>query len=178
MFLPKVIYSPSWLELALIQFCNKQTLQDYLIYKYLTKIVSILHEEKEIEDKIKKIANKKVKALKKIKGVGLYTAACIAAEISTKDFKNDGALAKFAGIAPVLHSSANIIKHNADRRGNTRLKQLVRQIAIEHLSKDLQCYKLSRDYYNKKKLLKGHSVATKCLMRQLCKVIYRQITDY
>jgi len=84
------------------------------------------------------------------------------------------ALASYAGIAPVEHSSGKSKKHRNNKAGNRRLNCIFYRISIHQSRFDEK----GKAYYEKK-LAEGKTKrhARKCLARQLVRLVFNLLKD-
>lgn len=116
-----------------------------------------------------------------IKGINTTTMAKFIVEIGDiSRFKNAKALAKYAGVSPVVHSSGESSVNYANRKGNRKLNELFYRLAIIQAlprGKDYTLINpLFHDYY-KKKISEGKTrrQAIKSVQRRLVNIIFNML---
>ena len=105
-------------------------------------------------------------------------AAQLIAEIGDiSRFKNDGKLARYAGIAPIKHESAGKGKHVKSRQGNRRLNTIFYFLALQQV----QLVKGTKNprneilfEYYERKISEGKlkTQALICVQRRLVNIVY------
>jgi len=148
--------------------------QDDLVIKHFGKMLSDFNEAiKNFEKEIEKSLPEKARKLKQIKGISDLTAAIIYTETKGEIISPE-ALASYAGIAPVEHSSGKSKKHRNNKAGNRRLNCIFYRISIHQSRFDEK----GKAYYEKK-LAEGKTKrhARKCLARQLVRLVFNLLKD-
>jgi transposase len=147
---------------------------DDLVIKHFGKALSDFNRAiKDFEKEIEKSLPEKALKLKQLKGIGDLTAAIIYTETKGKIISPE-ALASYAGIAPVEHSSGKSKKHRNNKAGNRRLNCIFYRISIHQSRFDEK----GKAYYEKK-LAEGKTKrhARKCLARQLVRLVFNLLKD-
>lgn len=117
-----------------------------------------------------------VALLTTIPGVGKTTAAVIASQVGDIDrFKDDSALAAYAGVCPkVRKSSKSVDSAKARNRGNKTPRNAITQSAQAALMRDGP----AKGYYDKKRGEgKKHSQAIRSLARKRVSLIFAMLTN-
>jgi transposase len=113
-------------------------------------------------------------ALIALQGCGELTAARIIAEVANVDrFRSEAAFARYAGLAPVPHTSgSSTVRLRPTRQGNRRLNAALHRIAITQTIHDGP----GRTYYQRR-LAEGDSRhrALRSLKRRLARVVFNRL---
>ena len=113
-------------------------------------------------------------ALIALQGCGELTAARIIAEVANIDrFRSEAAFARYAGLAPVPHTSGSSpVRLRPTRQGNRRLNAALHRIAITQTIHDGP----GRTYYQRR-LAEGDSRhrALRSLKRRLARVVFNRL---
>ncbi|UJF36438.1 IS110 family RNA-guided transposase [Paenibacillus hexagrammi] len=155
-----------------------QHYRDFLIQSFVRDLRFKQEEMKNIHDEIKTLLGQLDYKLETMPGIDLVTAAYLIAEIGDINrFPSADKLARFAGVAPVLFSSAGKGKEQKSKQGNRILHGLFYNLAVQQV----QVAKGSRkprnpffhEYYHRK-IAEGKSKkqALVCVMRRLVNIIY------
>lgn len=147
------------------------------ILRIVKRLQNIKKEIEEVEDPLQKMVEKKLNYMMSLPGCGFRTAAKIYAEINDINrFANDAKLARYSGIAPRKCESGQRKKDIQSKRGNVRLRQAIKTIALSQIGRR-GCQE-GKAYYRKKlKEGKSKQQAIRCLMRQLTKILYQMIRE-
>ena len=109
-----------------------------------------------------------------LQGCGELTAARIVAEVANIDrFRSEAAFARYAGLAPVPHTSGSaIVRLRPTRHGNRRLNAAIHRIAITQTIHDGP----GRTYYQRR-IAEGDSRhrALRCLKRRITRVVFTRL---
>ena len=162
-----------------------QDMRDFIIQSTIRQFKSNRIEITMIEEKLAKVLEYFDYPLTSIKGIDTITAAKFIKEIGDiSRFQSAGALAKFAGIAPVTYASGASNMQFANSRGNRRLNKLFFHLAIKsamllggpgHLNGDrMKMNAFFYDYFAKK-ISEGKTKrqALKCVQRRLVNIVFR-----
>ena len=113
-------------------------------------------------------------ALLEVQGCGELTAARIVAEVASVDrFKGEAAFARYAGLAPIPHSSGgSTVRRPPTRHGNRQLNKALHRIAVTQVNHDGP----GRDYVQRR-LDQGDSRhrALRSLKRRLARVVFNRM---
>lgn len=109
-----------------------------------------------------------------LQGCGELTAARIVAEVANLDrFRSEAALARYAGLAPVPHTSGSAsVRLRPTRQGNRRLNAAIHRIALTQTIHDGP----GKTYFQRR-LAEGDSRhrAMRSLKRRLVRVVYNRL---
>jgi transposase len=109
-----------------------------------------------------------------LQGCGELTAARIVAEVANIDrFRSEAAFARYAGLAPVPHTSGSAaVRLRPTRQGNRRLNAAIHRIALTQTIHDGP----GKTYYQRR-IAEGDSRhrALRCLKRRLVRVVYNRL---
>jgi transposase len=155
-----------------------QEQRNFLIQSHVRDIQfkkqEILYVEEELTGMMKLLDCK----LETMPGIDTVTAAYLVAEIGdVKRFANASKLARFAGIAPVMFSSAGKGSFQKSKQGNRTLHGLFYNLAVQQVQVS-KGNKLERNpifnAYFKLKQAEGKTKgqALVCIMRRLVNIIY------
>lgn len=149
------------------------------ILRHITRLQLIKEQLQEINTSIAERSSKlaEIPALTSLRGCGTLTAAKIMAEVKTiTRFATADKLAKYAGIAPVLHASGQKCRVYTNRAGNRKLNQAIHTIALTQIGNNGNPQ--AKVYYQKK-CAEGKSKlwAIRCLKRQIVKYIFTILTN-
>jgi transposase len=113
-------------------------------------------------------------ALIALQGCGELTAARIIAEVANVDrFRSEAAFARYAGLAPIPHTSgSSAVRLRPTRQGNRRLNAALHRIAITQTIHDGP----GRTYYQRR-IAEGDSRhrALRSLKRRLARVVFNRL---
>jgi transposase len=107
-------------------------------------------------------------------GCGVLTAAKIAGEVgNVTRFRNEAALARYIGVAPLPHASGSTAGHTrASRAGNRNLNAALHRIALIKIRQGGP----GRPYYLKRQESGDPAMAAlRCLKRRLVRVIFNRM---
>lgn len=147
------------------------------ITRHLTRIQEIQSELKQIDKVIDKIVKENFPYLTTLRGVGSINASKLLAEINDINrFANNSKLARYSGIAPVKSESGETRRNVQSKRGNVRLREVIKSIALTQIRKNGD--QIGKAYY-RKKIAEGKNKkqALRCLMRQLTKIIFKMVKE-
>jgi len=166
-----------------------QETRDVTIQSIARQIQTVKDEVERIDEHIECFLPYFDYDLTQIKGINTITAAMFITEIGDiTRFKNASALAKYAGVAPVVHASGAGSINYANSHGNRQLNELFYRLSIiQSLPRGKEytlINPLFHEYYNKK-LSEGKTKkqALKCVQRRLVNIIFsmmkhkREYTD-
>lgn len=169
-------------EVILDEYVKKlQKIDTYESHRVIRKIYDLRYINQQIEEMNKELKDmtketKSVQKLMEIHGCENLTACKIVSEIQDiKKFPTKAKLARYAGLAPRLHTSAGRGKRYTDRGGNRSLNRAIHTIALSQIgNSDIP---VGIDYYHKKqKEGKSNLHALRCLKRQLVNKIYYKLS--
>jgi transposase len=130
----------------------------------------ILVLRRRIEARVRPVAPR----LLALQGCGELTAARIVAEVANIDrFRSEAAFARYAGLAPIPHTSgAASVRLRPTRHGNRHLNAAIHRIAITQTIHDGP----GKTYFQRR-IAEGDSRhrALRCLKRRLVRVIYNRL---
>ena len=124
-----------------------------------------LQQADDVAERIRAIAAAHFVPLTELCGVNLLTAGMLAGVLGPGlRFKNDAALAAYAGVAPLETSSAGRVRHRLNRGGNRRLNALLYRIVITqaHASSEARAYLARRLQEGKTKRSDARTEASRC----------------
>jgi transposase len=147
------------------------------IRRAVKRLQNIKEELRQIEQPLKSIVEKHFDYLTSLPGCGFRTAAKIYAEVNdVARFANEGKLARYSGIAPRKNESGSRKKDVQSKRGNVRLRQAIKTIALSQIGR--RGCQIGKAYFRKKvKEGKTKRQALRCLMRQLTKIIFQMLAQ-
>jgi len=153
-----------------------QSERDFIVKSIVREIRYKSEEVKEVDKKLQIILPQTGYKLESMPGINLNTASHIISEIGDINrFPNADKLARFAGIAPVLFSSAGKGKEQRSKQGNRVLNAILYFLAVQLVSarggtpRNKQCY----EYFHRKVSEgKKKSQAITCIQRRLISIIY------
>lgn len=147
------------------------------IVRHYRRLQEIRNELKPINKIIAKIITDKFPYLITLCGCGTINASKLLAEINDIGrFKNNSKLARYSGIAPVKSESGEIKNDKQSKRGNVRLREVIKSIALTQIGRSGD--QIGKAYFRKKiKEGKSKRQALRCLMRQLTKIIFKMIKE-
>ncbi len=159
--------------------------RDFLIRSQVRSLRFHMEEIKRIEGEMAKVESLLGYQLQTMPGIDTVTACQLIAEIGDiRRFKNAGKLAKFAGIAPVNHSSAGKGKDKKSKQGNRELHNIFYLTAVQQVQVSRDNSKTPRnqvvyDYYKRKqKEGKTKQQVLVCIMRKLVNIIYSMMKNH
>jgi len=138
------------------------------------RIARLLEDHEELErltKAVEELAAKHYRGLTEIVGVGLVTAAVLAAELGAPGrFTSDAQLAAYTGVAPIEASSAGGTRHRLNRGGNRRLNAVFYRIALTQRRADPR----ARAYIERRRA-EGLTAreAMRCLKRYIARAVYQ-----
>jgi len=148
------------------------------IIKRLIKQLKLLSESlSEINQKLRKTVEKSQYQLTTMPGINFKLAAMFISSIKNIDrFDSASKLARYAGLAPVEHSSGNSKRLSHKKYGCRDLNHAFYILAFQQIGNNKN--PISYSYY-KKKLKEGKSkkIALICLQRRLVDIIYAMMRD-
>ena len=160
-----------------------QTTRDFTIVSIIQQIKHNKELIKLVEIEIKDFLPNFEYKLESAKAIDAVTSASFIVQIGDiSRFKTSASLAKYAGVAPVVHSSGNSSVNYANERGNRKLNQLFFQLAIRSAlpvgrGRTLVNPILHEYYLKKMADGKTKKQAIKCVMRRLVDIIWRLMKD-
>ena len=148
------------------------------IIKRLIKQLKLLSESlSKINQKLRKTVEKSQYQLTTMPGINFKLAAMFISSIKNIDrFDSASKLARYAGLAPVEHSSGNSKRLSHKKYGCRDLNHAFYILAFQQIGNNKN--PISYSYY-KKKLKEGKSkkIALICLQRRLVDIIYAMMRD-
>ncbi|ULO09517.1 IS110 family transposase [Paenibacillus sp. 19GGS1-52] len=156
-----------------------QHYRDFLIQSFVRDIRFKQEEMKNIHDELRTLLTHIDYKLESMPGIDLVTAGYLIAEIGdVHRFASPNKLARFAGIAPVIFSSAGKGKAMKSRQGNRILHGLFYNLAMQQIQVAKGSRKprnpLFHEYFHKRinedNKTKGQAMV--CVMRRLVNIIY------
>lgn len=149
---------------------------DQLILFTVKELKTAISHLEDVENKLAKFLPHFDCHLTSMKGIDTLTACRLIAEIGDiSRFKNAKALAQYAGIAPVPHSSGNSDVKRSNKRGNRQLNSIIHGIAMVLIApKKGQITNLFFYNYYHQKISEGKTKkqALKVVQRRLINIIY------
>lgn len=147
------------------------------ISRHVKRLHVIRQQLKEITSLLEELVNVKAAYFTSLRGCGSVTAAKLIAELNDINrFENHSKLARYAGIAPRKYESGMRRKDIQSKRGNVRLRQAIKTIALTQIGRNGD--QRAKAYYRKKlKDGKTKKHALRCLMRQLTKIIFQMAIE-
>lgn len=141
------------------------------------QIESLGKSIKELEQKIIE-AGKDLKGqsnLQSIKGIGKLSSTIMLNAIGDiRDFESSRKLSSYVGIAPRVSDSGGQVNHGRiTKRGNKILRTTLVQITLI----SIRYNQYLRDYFVRKKLVKGSGKAIICTSRKMLDIIYNTLTN-
>jgi len=161
-----------------VQPSEYQEQRDYTVRSLVRQVQNNLLELDGITAHIETILNDFQYPLASMKGIDVMTEARLISEIGDINrFKNANALAKYAGVAPVVFASGMTKLEMANARGNRKLNGLIHQVALSTITPRGKNKTVNNPiFYNyyQKKLSQGKTKtqALKCVQRRLINIIY------
>lgn len=164
-----------------------QTQRDFIIKSIVKEIRQKKEAINEIDAELEKMIPLTGYKLESMPGIELNTACHIIAEVGDVDrFSNSDKLARFAGTAPVVFSSAGKGKEQRCRQGNRRMNAILYFLAIQQV----QLHSVSKKprnpafrAYFEKKLSEGKTKpqALTSITKRLVRILYNMMkhkTEY
>ena len=160
-----------------------QSARDFAIVSIIQQMKHNKELVKAVDAEIKQFLTHFDYPLDFIKGIDAITSASLIVEIGDiSRFKKPASLAKYAGVAPVTHSSGNSAVNYANERGNRALNQLFFQLAIRSalpIGRGRTLVNpIFHDFYLKK-IAEGKTKkqALKAVQRRLVNIVWRIMKD-
>jgi len=160
-----------------------QSIQGMTIVSIVQQLKMGKEQAKHFEAEIKKFLTHFNYPLNFIKGIDVITSASLIVEIGDINrFKTPASLAKYAGVAPVTHSSGDSSVDYANERGNRKLNKIFAELAIRSALPVGRGRTLVNPIFHEyylKKLADGKTKkqALKCVQRRLVNIIWRVMKD-
>jgi len=153
-----------------------------LIKMAITHLKTIKQNIEKTEEKLEQAIEKTDYQLTSMPGIGTILAATFISNIKDINrFSSASKLARYAGIAPVQHSSGKSSHYRSKKYGSRDLNKAFHQLAIQQIGKtsnNLAKNPAGYSYYLKKiDEGKCHKVAITCLKRRLVDIIYAMMRD-
>lgn len=163
--------------------CDYQASRDFTIVSIVKQLKGNKEQIKLVDDEIKSFLVHFNYPLTSIKGIDTLTCAKIIAEVGDiSRFKNAGALAKYAGVAPVTHASGMSAVEYANERGNRKLSEIFFRLAVASAlpvgKERILLNPIFHEYYTKK-ISEGKTKkqALKSVQRRLVNIVFRVMKD-
>lgn len=159
-----------------------QDIRDSMVISTVNQLKYNMKEIKTIEKQIKQFLQEFDYKLETMRGISSITAASLISEIGDiEKFSNAAKLAKYSGTSPVTYASGKRDLQFANERGNRRLNQIFRSIAVTLCREPTASGKVVNSYfysYYKKKLSEGKTKmqSIKCAERRLVNIIWAMMT--
>ncbi|SDO04895.1 Transposase [Paenibacillus sp. yr247] len=160
-----------------------QEQRDFLIQSHVRDLKFKKEEMAFVEDELRLMMKRLDYQLETIPGIEVVTAAYLVAEIGdVRRFSSADKLARFAGIAPVIFSSAGKGSNQKSKQGNRVLHGLFYNLAVQQVQVS-KGSKIARNpvflEYYKRKLAEGKTKgqALVCIMRRLVNIIYGMLKN-
>jgi len=149
---------------------------DHVIRFTVRELKMIVKYLDEIESRMARMLDYFNYPLTSMKGIDTLTACRLITEIGDiRRFKNSKALAQYAGIAPVPHSSGNSDMRLSNKRGNRQLNSLFFNIALVLIApkKGMVINPFFYDFYHQK-ISEGKTKkqALKVIQRRIVNIVY------
>lgn len=147
------------------------------IRRIVKRLQNIQEEIGDVEQPLKSMVDAHMAYMVSLPGCGWRTAAKIYAEVNDVNrFANEGKLARYSGIAPRKYESGQRKKDIQSKRGNVRLRQAIKTIALSQIGR--RGCQIGKGYFRKKlKEGKTKRQALRCLMRQLTKIVFQMLIE-
>jgi transposase len=154
-----------------------QTERDFIIRSIVKEIQFKKDEIKEVDGELEKLVPVTGYRLHTMPGIDLNTAGHLISEIGDIDrFPNSDKLARFAGIASVLFSSAGKGKEESSKQGNRVLHGIFYFLAVQLVQVSVSGKPRHPVFYEyflrKQKEGKNKPQAMVCVMRRAVRIIY------
>ncbi len=149
---------------------REQSAQVRICRDLLGRIGDLTRRERQLAGEIGDLAKAYAPELLQVPGIARLTAGKLIGEIAgIERFKNEAALAHFAGCAPIPASSGNQQRRRFDRHGNRQLNAALYRIALTQA----RIHPGARTYLAKKRAEgKSSAEALRCLKRLLVRVVW------
>lgn len=154
---------------------RQDDLQGVLAAEIIADIATLTERVKDLDKRLRKLADPVTAALQNILGCATVTAAKILGETANiTRFANEDKYARYCGIAPVpVWSGRTAGRVRLTRSGNRQLNRAVHTIALTQIRTNGS---LGRTYYEKKQAEgKSNKEALRCLKRRLLRVVYQAL---
>lgn len=157
------------------QFASEERWAGPMVIDDAKRLLVLMDTIKELQRQIEALSTDSPMATRiaSIPGFGGISCAELAGEMGTlARFATEGALALYAGMAPLDHSSGITRGTKRPRQVNTRMKAALMIATVRHMA----CVPASRQYYDKKRAEgKKHNQAVRALGRHLVRVIWSML---
>lgn len=173
----------------ILSLVDKDTQSDFatktnnqLIKMAITHLKTIMQNIEKTKEKLETAIEKTDYQLTSMPGIGTILAATFISNIKNINrFNSASKLARYAGIAPVQHSSGKSSHYSSKKYGCRDLNKAFHQLALQQISKTrngLIKNHAAYSYYQKKiDEGKAKKVAKTCLKRRLVDIIYAMMRD-
>lgn len=141
----------------------------------LARIGELTRAEQELRAEIAERVRPLAPGLLAISGIGDLIAARILVEVGGAGrFRNEAALARHAGCAPIEVSSGRTSRHRLSRLGNRKLNAALHQVVLTQA----RVHPPARAYLAKKRAEgKSTKEAFRCLKRHMVRVVFRALQE-
>lgn len=156
--------------------------RDFIIQGIVKEIQYLMKELAGIDTELKRLIQETGYKLQTMPGIDVITEAQIISDIGDIDrFPNADKLARFAGVAPVLFSSAGKGREQRSRQGNRNLNGVLYFLAIQMIqvsSSGKPRHPVFHAYY-RRKLQEGKRKpqALVCIQRRVLNIIYAMMKN-
>jgi len=163
-----------WLDDIIAAYTGQPGVSAAIVVDLAQACRALTEKIKKLERQLKPLVAQAVPALLAMPGCGVLIAARIVGEVAgVHRFRNEAALATYAGIAPLDASSGQQQHHRLNRHGNRLLNAAIYQMAITQLRN----HPPARAYLERR-ISAGNTwkVAMRALKRQLIRAVYNTLT--
>jgi len=156
------------LELAVTQAVQAAHL--LLVRQVATQLLAAMEQAAHLKQEIEHQSQAWTAPLQEIVGIGPLTAGMLAAHLGGRRFKDDAAVAMYAGVAPLEASSGERIRHRLNRGGNRCLNAILHRIVLTQR----RCSVQGKAYLARRQREgKTQAEAIRALKRLLIRIIFR-----
>jgi transposase len=136
-----------WLNKVRDRFQDERTVSVGILLELTQTCRDLTAKIKRLEKQLTELVTQVAQPLIDSPGCGNIAAAAIVGEVAgVRRFRDEAALAAYAGIAPLDASSGQNQHHRLNRGGNRRLNWAIHMIAISQL----RVHQPARDYYQRR----------------------------
>lgn len=142
-----------------------------VVHRHIARLLQDHAELDRLTKEVEQLAAEHYGGLTEIVGVGLVTAAVLAAELGAPSrFTSDAQLAAYTGVAPIEASSAGGTRHRLNRGGNRRLNAVFYRIALTQCRTDPRAHA-----YIARRRAEGRTAreALRCLKRYIARAVFQ-----
>jgi transposase len=134
------------------------------------RLVLALRQAETTRQAIETATRPHLEPLLAICGVAPLTAGLLAAELGTRRFASDAALASYAGAAPLEASSGEHVRHRLNRGGNRQLNAVLHRIALVQA----RCHPPAQTYLARRQAEgKTKAEAIRALKRYIARAVFQ-----